>query len=64
MFNLHSELKDLTLLLVVSVGVERKLKWIISKTVKTNSRLFKTPLILFQSCFNTINETLRQLKDY
>ena len=45
-----------------------KLKWITSKTSKTNSRLFKTGLRLFQSCFKTIKDYLktieRLIKDY
>ena len=39
-----------------------KLKWITSKTSKTNSRLFKTGLRLFQSCFKTIKDYLKTIK--
>ena len=39
--------------------VERKLKWITSKTFMTNSRPFKTALRLFQNCLKTIKDPQR-----
>ena len=44
---------------LVRLEVERKLKWITSKTFMTNSRPFKTALRLFQNCFKTIKDPQR-----
>ena len=44
---------------LVRVEVERKLKWITSKTFMTNSRPFKTALRLFYSCYKTIKDSFK-----